>query len=97
MFKGDREYDKGDEETVGTTSPFPEPGGLGFYNSLNMQLFVFHQVRTRYPGVEALIRGNALHVDGRRFIWKGQVLNFYQSPQKSLCARALRSKVTLRF
>ena len=32
------------------------------------------QVRSRYPGVEALIRGNALHLDGRRFIWKGQVI-----------------------
>ena len=40
-------------------------------------MFYYHlsQVRSRYPGVEALIRGNALHVDGRRFIWKGQVLN----------------------
>ena len=32
--------------------------------------------------MEALIRGNALHVDGRKFIWKGQVLTSYLSPLK---------------
>ena len=73
MCKGDGEYDASDEKGMGPTSPFPQPGDFHF------EKIVFHdlaQVRTRYPGVEALIRGNALHVDGRRFIWKGQVLTF---------------------
>ena len=28
LFTGNGEYDKGDEEAVGTASPFPKPGDL---------------------------------------------------------------------
>ena len=38
--------------------------------------------------MEALIRGNALHVDGRRFIWKGQVLTFLSRFSKKLLIKA---------
>ena len=31
------------------------------------------QVRSRYPGVEALVRRDTLHLDSRRFLWGGQV------------------------
>ena len=32
------------------------------------------QVRGRYPGVSGLVRGDSLHLDGRRLMWRqGQV------------------------
>ena len=30
-------------------------------------------MRSRYPGVEALVRRDTLHLDSRRFLWGGQV------------------------
>ena len=51
MFKGDGEYDKSDEETVGTTSPFLEPGDLDCQAFFHIQSFVFHPMWSRFvPG-----------------------------------------------
>ena len=95
LCKGDGEYDASDEKGMGTTSPFPQPGDFHFPQpgDFHFEKIVFHdlaQVRTRYPGVEALIRGNALHVDGRRFIWKGQVLSFLSMFSKKLFCLCFR-------
>ena len=38
-----------------------------------LYIAVITQVRSRYPGVEALVRRDTLHLDSRRFLWGGQV------------------------